>query len=189
VSIVASNCLSFPFYSSHSVCPRRMRTSQRIAFTVLDGYDVLYTGERTDAGVGSGRLVRLCVFVWISLLLIDLKPVRNCSARFRRILARKDGALNIRDTLRMRFCASYISSFKKRFSLRGCIMLSFGRISVSMGVVRHPASYPMGTRGSFPGGKAAGSWSWPLTSIYCRGQECLELYLHSLIRPHDVVLS
>jgi hypothetical protein len=29
----------------------------------------------------------------------------------------------------------------------------------------HPASYPMGTRGSFPGGKAAGAWNWPLTSI------------------------
>jgi len=26
-------------------------------------------------------------------------------------------------------------------------------------------AHPMGTRGSFPGGKAAGSWSWPLTSI------------------------
>jgi hypothetical protein len=24
----------------------------------------------------------------------------------------------------------------------------------------------MGTRGSFLGGKAAGAWSWPLTSIY-----------------------
>jgi hypothetical protein len=34
----------------------------------------------------------------------------------------------------------------------------------------HPASYPMVTMGSFPGGKVAGSWSWPLTSIYCRGQ-------------------
>jgi hypothetical protein len=29
----------------------------------------------------------------------------------------------------------------------------------------HLASYPMGTRGSFPGGNAAGVWSWPLTSI------------------------
>jgi hypothetical protein len=29
----------------------------------------------------------------------------------------------------------------------------------------HPASYPVGTGGSFPGGKAAGPWSWPLTSI------------------------
>jgi hypothetical protein len=26
-------------------------------------------------------------------------------------------------------------------------------------------TYPMGTRGSFPGGKVAGAWSWPLTSI------------------------
>jgi len=29
----------------------------------------------------------------------------------------------------------------------------------------------MGTGVSFPGVKAAGAWSWPLTSIYCRGQE------------------
>jgi hypothetical protein len=34
----------------------------------------------------------------------------------------------------------------------------------------HPASYPGGTTGSFPGGKTAGTWRWPLTSIYCRGQ-------------------
>jgi hypothetical protein len=27
-----------------------------------------------------------------------------------------------------------------------------------------PPSYPMGTGGSFPGDKAAGTWSWPLTS-------------------------
>jgi len=27
------------------------------------------------------------------------------------------------------------------------------------------ASYPMGTRVSFPGGKTAGTWSWPLTCI------------------------
>jgi len=24
----------------------------------------------------------------------------------------------------------------------------------------HPASYPVGTRGSFPGDKAGGTWSW-----------------------------
>jgi len=29
----------------------------------------------------------------------------------------------------------------------------------------HPASYPVGTRGSFLGGNAAGAWSWSLTSI------------------------
>jgi hypothetical protein len=29
----------------------------------------------------------------------------------------------------------------------------------------HPASYPMGTRGSFRRSKAAGAWSWAITSI------------------------
>jgi len=29
----------------------------------------------------------------------------------------------------------------------------------------HPASYPMGTWDSSPGGKVAGSWIWPLISI------------------------
>jgi hypothetical protein len=36
---------------------------------------------------------------------------------------------------------------------------------VQTGSGAHPISYPMGTGGSFPGGKAAGAWSWPLTSI------------------------
>jgi hypothetical protein len=36
---------------------------------------------------------------------------------------------------------------------------------VQNGSGAHPASYPMGTRGSFPGNKEAGAWSWPLTSI------------------------
>jgi hypothetical protein len=102
------------------------------------------------------------MFIWNSLFCFDLKPVRNSSARFRRIM---DGALNVRCTLRMRFCASYISSFKKLFSLLCYVMLGFGRIWVSMGVVRHPASYPMGTRDIFPGDQEAGVWSWPLTSI------------------------
>jgi len=34
----------------------------------------------------------------------------------------------------------------------------------------HPASYPMG--------EVAGAWSWPLTSIYCRGQR-----MHGAIPP------
>jgi len=29
----------------------------------------------------------------------------------------------------------------------------------------HPASYPMGNRGSFPGGKTAGTWCWPHTEV------------------------
>jgi hypothetical protein len=34
----------------------------------------------------------------------------------------------------------------------------------------HSAFYPMGTGCSFPGGKAAGAWNWPLISVYCRGR-------------------
>jgi hypothetical protein len=45
----------------------------------------------------------------------------------------------------------------------GCGNFSFHH-SVQNGPGAHPA-YPMGTRGSFPEGKTAGAWSWPLTSI------------------------
>jgi hypothetical protein len=37
--------------------------------------------------------------------------------------------------------------------------------SVQTGSGAHPVCYPMGTGGSFPLGKAAEAWSWPLTSI------------------------
>jgi hypothetical protein len=36
---------------------------------------------------------------------------------------------------------------------------------VQNGSGAHKASYPKVTRASFPGSKAAGTWSWPLTSI------------------------
>jgi len=36
----------------------------------------------------------------------------------------------------------------------------------------HTASCALGT-----GGIAAGAWSWPLTSVECRGQEWVELYI------------
>jgi hypothetical protein len=36
---------------------------------------------------------------------------------------------------------------------------------VQNGSGAHPASYTRDTGGSFPGDKAAGEWSWPLTSI------------------------
>jgi hypothetical protein len=35
---------------------------------------------------------------------------------------------------------------------------------VQTGSGAHPAPYPMGNVGSFPGGKTAGASSWPLTS-------------------------
>jgi hypothetical protein len=56
-------------------------------------------------------------------------------------------------------------------------------------VVAHPASYSMGTGGSFPGDEAAGVWSWSPTSNYCRGQENMDLCIHSPIRLHGVVLN
>jgi hypothetical protein len=40
----------------------------------------------------------------------------------------------------------------------------------------------MGTRGSFPGGKAAGAWSWPLPSS-AEVKEWVELYVHSPNTP------
>jgi len=36
---------------------------------------------------------------------------------------------------------------------------------VQTGSGAHPPSYPVGTRDSFSGVKAAGTWRWPLTSI------------------------
>jgi hypothetical protein len=35
---------------------------------------------------------------------------------------------------------------------------------VQTGSEVHPTSYPMGTGGSFPRGKAAGAWNWPLAA-------------------------
>jgi hypothetical protein len=59
---------------------------------------------------------------------------------------------------------------------------NFSHPHVQTGSGAHPASYPMGNSGSFPGSKAAGTWSWPFTSTYCWAQECVELHLHSLTR-------
>jgi hypothetical protein len=43
--------------------------------------------------------------------------------------------------------------------------------SVQTDCKARPDSYLMGARGTFLGGKAAGAWSWPLTSIQCRAHE------------------
>jgi hypothetical protein len=60
---------------------------------------------------------------------------------------------------------------------------------VHTGSGAHPASYPMGTGGSFLSGKAAGAWGWSLTSNYRQGQEYMDLYIHSPIHLHGVVLN
>jgi hypothetical protein len=47
----------------------------------------------------------------------------------------------------------------------------------------HPACCPMCAKGFFRWGKAAEAWSWPFTSMYGSGQECVELYRHSPNTP------
>jgi hypothetical protein len=44
-------------------------------------------------------------------------------------------------------------------------------------------------QGSFPGGKAASAWSWPLSSNYCRGQANVDLYINPLICLNGIVLN
>jgi hypothetical protein len=50
---------------------------------------------------------------------------------------------------------------------------------VQTGSRTHPAFYPMGTRGSYAGCKAAGARSRPLTSMQRQVQEYVDPYLHS----------
>jgi hypothetical protein len=122
-----------------------MRSSQDTAITGLDRCDT-YSGDKSDAGIGSGRLGRLL-----------------CSYEFRfsvsawnlfEIAVRDSDVYYLQRTVALTFdvhCACFISSFKTLFSILGYITLSFGRIWVNMGVVRHSAFYPMGTRDPFPG--------------------------------------
>jgi hypothetical protein len=73
------------------------------------------------------------------------------------------------------------------YSIHLCVHIALIQICFKLRTVTTDAtmrsislvSYPVGTGGSFPRGKAAGAWSWPLTSIWCRGQEWVELYFHS----------
>jgi hypothetical protein len=47
----------------------------------------------------------------------------------------------------------------------------------------------MGTKGSFPGRKAAGAWSCHSLPASAKVKEWVELYLHSPIRLHGIVLG
>jgi hypothetical protein len=65
-----------------------MRPYQHTAISVLDRY-ILCGGHKSDAGVCSGRRRRF--LVWISLLHIVVKPVRNRTGRFRYVFGSADG--------------------------------------------------------------------------------------------------
>jgi hypothetical protein len=57
----------------------------------------------------------------------------------------------------------FLIFFKKLVYFIGSWAGSFSLLQrVQNGSGAHPASYPVGTGGTFPGGKAAGVWSWPL---------------------------
>lgn len=53
----------------------------------------------------------------------------------------------------------------------------------------HPSSCPFGTRYCLPWCEAASSWSWPLTSVYCWGWECRELYFHCPVHLRGLVFN
>ena len=50
-----------------------------------------------------------------------------------------------------------------------------------------PVSHPVTTGGSSTRVRLAEAWSWVLSSIYCRGKESTELYLHAATRLHSVI--
>jgi hypothetical protein len=54
---------------------------------------------------------------------------------------------------------------------------------VQTGSGDHTASYPMGTRGSFPGGKTAGAEANHSPPFSAEVIECVELYIQSLNTP------
>jgi hypothetical protein len=53
----------------------------------------------------------------------------------------------------------------------------------------HPASFPMGTRCSFPGDKVAGAWNWPLTTYSTKDKNAWSYNSTPSIHLHCVVIS
>jgi hypothetical protein len=72
-------------------------------------------------------------------------------------------------------------------SRQGLGMFFHHRVQIGSGA--HQAPYPMGTRGSFPGGKWSGREADHSTPSSAEVKEYVELYLHSPVRLHGVVLS
>jgi hypothetical protein len=53
----------------------------------------------------------------------------------------------------------------------------------------HPASCAVVTVGYYPGVKAFGALSWPITSSCCRILNCVELHFHCPTHLHNVMLT
>jgi hypothetical protein len=83
--------------------------------------------------------------IWIDTVLIIIKNNDTCK------FSTSNNCTSDKIHSRVRFPAG-----TGNFSLHHHVQNSSGA---------HPPSYAMGTRGYFPGGKAAGAWSWTLTSM------------------------
>jgi hypothetical protein len=73
-----------------------MHTYEHTAFTVLDRYDILYGGHKSNAGVGLGRRRRfrasasIFTLIWISLFHNVVKRESNRTALFRCVFSNTD---------------------------------------------------------------------------------------------------
>jgi hypothetical protein len=97
----------------------------------------------------------------------------------------EDTALLNRPSKSLKASINLLFTYLLSFSLTLSVLFKFDQTGSGV----HPTSYPMSTGGSFPKGKAAGTWSWQLISIQCQGQGSSDLYVHSPIRLHGIVLN
>jgi hypothetical protein len=75
--------------------------------------------------------------------------------------------------------AVYIATSYGGIGVRVPVGARFSLYVVQTGTWANPASYPTSAEVFFPEDKAAGDWTWPLTSIKFRRQENMDLYIHS----------
>jgi hypothetical protein len=74
-------------------------------------------------------------------------------------------------------------------SRQGLGIFLFTTTSKTTALGPHLTSYPVGTRGYFPGEKRPGREADHSPPSSAEVKECVELYLYSPIRLHGVVLS
>jgi hypothetical protein len=65
----------FRFYSSHWIYRRRMRTYHHTVFIVLDRYDILYGGLKSDTGVGVDFYIDMALSIHFLILITRNLPV------------------------------------------------------------------------------------------------------------------
>jgi hypothetical protein len=93
-----------------------------------------------------------------SLFLCSVQYTRHCSS----VLLNFIGRIFIKEPRRAQW---YSTGLQAGWSVFQVLAGSGNSLHhhIQAGSGAHPASYPMGTRGSFPGDKASRVWSWPLT--------------------------